>query len=307
MPIAAIGPPRRLYRDIAQQLETMIKSGEFAAGTRLPGERELAKLFGVSRPPLREALLALEIAGLVDVRVGSGVWVVERAGVGSAVSAAGSREVGDSESGRSGVGDSEEPGPFELIKAREVLEGEIAALAAVAATPSDLEGIHETIGLMKEENARQASEQEADRLFHLRIAAATGNSAFVHLMRSLWEFRYGPMWVKIEEHFLTPKRRAQTVKDHQAVYEALRARDPQRARDAMHAHLRRVHEEFTKGWDKANPANPTSSPRSGSSVASAAVSGTPQTAGRTARKTTRTAAGSAAAASVRRPRRTAAA
>lgn len=241
MPIAAIGPPRRLYREIAEQLEALITKGEFPPGTRLPGERELAKLFGVSRPPVREALLALEIAGFVDVRVGSGVWVVER-----------------SPGPRAGApADTDEPGPFELIKAREVLEGEIAALAASEATQADLDGILETIDQMVEENARNAVEQEADRLFHLRIAAATGNSAFVHLMRSLWEFRYSPMWIKIEEHFLTPQRRAQTVKDHLAIYKAIKSRNPEQARNAMHAHLRRVHDEFTKGWDKANPPGET--------------------------------------------------
>jgi DNA-binding FadR family transcriptional regulator len=239
LPIAALGPPRRLYREIAAQLEALISNGEFPPGTRLPGERELAKLFGVSRPPLREALLALEIAGLVDVRVGSGVWVVQRSSSPRAEVAVTTKDSG-------------EPGPFELIKAREVLEGEIAALAASAATQSDLDGILETIDQMIEENAHHVVEQEADRLFHLRIAAATGNSAFVHLVRSIWEFRYGPMWIKIEEHFLTPRRRAQTVKDHLAIYKAIKSRDPERARAAMHAHLRRVHDEFTKGWDKAN-------------------------------------------------------
>jgi GntR family transcriptional regulator, uxu operon transcriptional repressor len=240
LPIAVIGPSRRLYREIAEQLEMLINSGEFPPGSRLPSERELARLFGVSRPPVREALLALEIAGLIDVRIGSGVWVVGRP--------SGARPGADAQE----TADSDEPGPFELIQARQVLEGEIAALAARAASESDLEGIRETIDQMIEENARNAVEQEADRLFHLRIAGATGNSAFVHLMRSIWEFRYGPMWSKIEEHFLTPQRRAQTVKDHTAIYQALKARDPAKARDAMHDHLRRVHAEFAKEWDEAN-------------------------------------------------------
>jgi len=250
VPIAAIGPPRRLYREIAAQLEELIRSGEFPVGTRLPGERELAKLFGVSRPPVREALLALEIAGLVDVRIGSGVWVLDGAK---------QSPVGE----LSSAVDTGEPGPFELIKAREILEGEIAALAACVASESDLRGIWETIEQMIDENTRNAVEQDADRLFHLRIAAATGNSAFVHLMRFIWEFRYGPMWVKIEEHFLTPQRRAKTVKDHKAIYAAIKARDPEKARAAMHEHLHRVHGEFTKSWDKANrPAESSSHPLS---------------------------------------------
>jgi DNA-binding FadR family transcriptional regulator len=233
---APITAPRRLYREIAGQLEALISRGEFPPGTRLPAERELAKLFGVSRPPVREALLSLEIAGLVDVRIGSGVWVVE-----------------PPKAAATATPDAGEPGPFELIEARKVLEGEIAAIAASVASEHDLAGILETIEQMIAENARHAVEQEADRLFHLRVAAATGNSTFVHLMRSVWEFRYGPMWNKIEEHFLTPQRREQTVKDHQAVYQALKARDPDRARAAMHRHLNRVQRQFAKEWDEANP------------------------------------------------------
>ena len=78
MPLQAV-EPQRLYRQIADQLRTLIQSGEFVAGSRLPAERDLAKQLGVSRPSVREALIALEVEGWVEVRTGSGVYVLDRA------------------------------------------------------------------------------------------------------------------------------------------------------------------------------------------------------------------------------------
>ena len=75
MPLQTV-EPQRLYRQIAAQLRGHITSGEFKPGTRLPAERDLAKQLGVSRPSVREALIALEVEGYVEVRIGSGVYVI---------------------------------------------------------------------------------------------------------------------------------------------------------------------------------------------------------------------------------------
>ena len=75
MPFQSI-EPRRLYRQIADQIRALIKSGEFPAGSRLPPERDLARQLGVSRPSVREALIALEVEGMVEVRIGSGIYVL---------------------------------------------------------------------------------------------------------------------------------------------------------------------------------------------------------------------------------------
>src|SRR5438034_11600799 len=75
MPFQSI-EPRRLYRQIAEQIRALIRSGEFVAGSRLPPERDLAKQLGVSRPSVREALIALEVEGLVEVKIGSGIYVL---------------------------------------------------------------------------------------------------------------------------------------------------------------------------------------------------------------------------------------
>ena len=114
MPFQSI-EPRRLYRQIADQIRALIKRGEFVAGSRLPPERDLARQLGVSRPSVREALIALEVEGLVDVRIGSGIYV-------RAPDAAAASHAQDAAAG-----------PFELLRARYVIESECAALAAKSA------------------------------------------------------------------------------------------------------------------------------------------------------------------------------
>ena len=115
MPFQSI-EPRRLYRQIADQIRGLIRSGEFPAGSRLPPERDLARQLGVSRPSVREALIALEVEGMVEVRIGSGIYVL-----------AGGQTAGAN-------GPEATAGPFELLRARYVIESECAALAAKSAT-----------------------------------------------------------------------------------------------------------------------------------------------------------------------------
>src|SRR5689334_18325649 len=111
MPLQAVDN-RRLYRQIADQIAALIENGEYGSGQRLPPERDLARQLGVSRPSVREALIALEVEGYVEVRVGSGVYVLGRPRASAAP-----KLPADS-------------GPFELIKARWLIEAECAALAA---------------------------------------------------------------------------------------------------------------------------------------------------------------------------------
>src|SRR3954464_15165865 len=127
MPLQAL-EPQRLYRQIAEQLRALITSGGFKRGERLPAERDLAKQLGVSRPSVREALIALEVEGWVEVRTGAGVFVLER----------GVRKIET----RKKVPDNEW-GPLEILRARRVIEGEIAALAAQHAKRKDMNAIRD--------------------------------------------------------------------------------------------------------------------------------------------------------------------
>jgi GntR family transcriptional regulator, uxu operon transcriptional repressor len=219
--------PRRLYRQIADQIAGLIGNGEFARGTRLPAERELATLLGVSRTSVREALISLEIGGLVEVRVGSGVFVTAGA-------------LPHPAAGDKG------PGPFELLSARTLVEGEVAALAADNAKPDDIETLRETIERMTTNVDDFVIREEADRDFHLGIAKATGNGSLELVVEGLWDQR-AELWGRMQRHFHTEDLARRTIHDHAAILAALEAKDPAAARTAMHRHLGRVVREFRRG------------------------------------------------------------
>jgi len=236
VPLQAVEPVR-LYRQIAGQIESLIDSGEFSAGARLPPERELATLLGVSRTSVREALISLEIAGRVEVRVGTGVFVRGPSG---------SRD-GAPRHTTGGV--DEGPGPFDLLAARALIEGEIAALAAQRIDRAAIAALREAIARMRAHGDNAGEREAADRAFHVAIAEASGNEALAHTVQHLWDLRRGELWTKTEEHFHTPMLRDKTLADHEAIVDALAAHDARAARDAMHRHLSRVAQEFQRRID----------------------------------------------------------
>ena len=246
MPIAIV-ETRRLYRQIAAQLSALIASGEFAVGQRLPSERDLAVQLGVSRPSLREALIALELEGLVEVRVGAGIWVTAASGRGAAASV---------------PHEHEGEGPFELLRARWLIEGEIAAMAAREANDADLASIRAALTEMERLEKQHQDCSAFDREFHLRIAASTRNGVLQAVVEDLWDRGRGAMWRLMEQHFQTPALQAASVADHRAILQALGAHDPREARNAMRSHLKRVDSEFARGWDlvKARDVAPPTRP-----------------------------------------------
>jgi DNA-binding FadR family transcriptional regulator len=231
MPIHSI-EPRRLYRQIADQVRTLIRSREFPAGSRLPPERDLARQLGVSRPSVREALIALEVEGLVEVRIGSGIYVLG-----------------------SGAGEQHAPvqaamGPFELLRARWVIESECAALAARQAKRTQVDAIAEALQQMEAmANGEHRQPLAADRLFHLRIAEATGNGALVAVVKMLWDQRSGPLFTRLEHHYDSPDQWARAIAEHRVVLEAIGKRDADGARAAMQRHLDRAYKRFSRSWD----------------------------------------------------------
>jgi DNA-binding FadR family transcriptional regulator len=204
--------PLRLYRQIAGQIATLIDDGEFPVGSRLPAERELATLLGVSRTSVREAVISLEIAGRVEVRVGSGIFVARPP-------AAPFCAPGD-----------EGPSPFDLLAARHLIEGEIAALAARAATKSDLIGLRATLVRMRDHATDFRKRDAADQEFHVRIGAATGNGSHALAVRGLGQQRRGRLWERIETYFHTRKMRDGVLVDHAAIIDAIDRRDADGAR-----------------------------------------------------------------------------
>jgi DNA-binding FadR family transcriptional regulator len=218
---------QRLYQHVAEQIGSLIHAGEFRDGDRLPPERELAKQLGVSRPVVREAMIALEIAGLVDVRGGAGAFV-KRARADASSLLAATADPG--------------PGPFDLIAARQMLEGEIAFTAASKVTQANLRSLTEAIDQMRSDIEAGRDTRQSDRLFHLRVAELTGNGVLSGLVDGLWAHMLAPMFDVLGRHAGLRGKDRMTIADHERIVEALGRRDAEAARAAMRAHLAHVEE-----------------------------------------------------------------
>ncbi|CAB3693793.1 GntR family transcriptional regulator [Achromobacter marplatensis] len=227
MPIQTI-EPRRLYRQIADQLRLLIEAGEFPVGARLPPERDLALKLGVSRPSVREALIALEVEGWVEVRMGSGVYVQSLAGAPRASLTAES--------------------PLETIRARWTIEGELAAQAARNPVPALVDGLLEAVGAMEDEAQAGSVPIRGDRLFHLRVAEMAGNTVLVRVVGELFDERHNPLSVKLGDYFENPDSWAVAITEHRRVIAAITAGDETAARAAMHHHLSCSFDRLTASW-----------------------------------------------------------
>ncbi|CAB3661558.1 MAG: FadR/GntR family transcriptional regulator [Achromobacter pulmonis] len=223
----------RLYRMIADQIAGRIRAGDFPRGGRLPSERELAEQLQVSRASIREALIALEIEGYVEVRVGTGVFVTA------------SREAAPAAPGGASAAIQDDIGPFDLLEARMLIEPECAALAAQQGSPAQIAAIraaHEAMSLTDAPGWH-------DREFHSAIAAACGNAALAATVAHLWNLSLAsPVFSRMQDYFVNTKVWAVAHAEHQRILTAILARDPIRARHAMHAHLigilARLREDF---------------------------------------------------------------
>lgn len=243
MPIQTI-ETRRLYRQIADQLRMLIDGGEFAAGTRLPPERDLAAQLGVSRPSVREALIALEVEGRVEVRMGSGIYV--RA---ADTAARGAEALHHAES------------PLETIRARALIESELAAHAALHMRRAQVNGLREANAVMEQEAGAGQTPTEGDRLFHTRIAEASDNSVLLRVVSELFDERHNPLFEQLGSHFETARSWAIAIEEHRAVVDAIAHRSPQRAREAMSRHLANSHDRFMAGWQADSEAPVKRPPR----------------------------------------------
>jgi len=213
------GIRKRLYRRIVDQILLLIDSGDYPVGSRLPAERELSERFGVSRPTIREAVIALEAIERVAVKTGSGVYVLEW------------KEVKGVESNVS---------PFELIETRVLVEGEAAALAASMITDEQLKSLTQALEEMAQENEAGDTESDvADRKFHSIIAAATHNRVLSSMIENLWDAQEGLYHIKMAHQAICMADPQIRLNEHQVIYDALANRDSRAARIAMRRHFTR--------------------------------------------------------------------
>lgn len=224
---------QRIYQLVARQIEHMIHSGQIEPGSRLPSERDLAVQLGVSRPSVREAMIALEIAGLVEIRTGSGIYVRQ--------------EIPRKEAENSAVlgMTHEDAGPFEILAARMLIEPQIAAEAARTATKEDVADLWRVIGEMKTPPDPQTGLQ-LDRDFHHLVANSTKNMTLVNIVDSLWSHHFTPMHSGISTFTGLFHTEAMDFSDHSEIARQIELGSVVGARKAMRQHLEHVHKVLLK-------------------------------------------------------------
>ncbi|TSJ90530.1 GntR family transcriptional regulator [Gilliamella apicola] len=231
----------RLYQGIGNELKLLLKSGIYKIGDRLPPERDIAETFSVSRTVVREALIMLELENLIEVKKGSGVYVINYP---EEVLSEKNRKI-----------EEDDFGPFELLQARQLIESNIAAFAASQIVKSD---IIELRAILEQE--RQTLEQNklydytADEMFHITIARATKNSILERILEDLWYKRSSSkMWDQLQSRITDHSYRKKWLYDHEKILQALQLKDAMAARHAMWQHLENVKHTLMTVSDSEDP------------------------------------------------------
>ena len=222
---------RRLYQQVADEIRGLIRTGRFPPLSRLPAERDLAQQLGVSRPSLREALIALEIEGSVEIRMGSGVYVCLPA-----------EPEPTAVPGEAGVfGES----PSELMAARVAIEGAVVVMACARMSGEALAEIAQALERMRVAVEAGRSPLDDDRAFHLAIATQAGNSVLTRFVGELFDERHSRISMRISRRFETRETWVVALAEHEAILAALEAAEPLRAEAAMRVHIQSSADRWT--------------------------------------------------------------
>ena len=225
MPFQSI-QPEKLSTAVARQIELLILRGILRPGERLPSERDLAERLSVSRPSLREAVAELSDRGLLTSRAGAGIFVADV--LGSAFAPALVR-----------LFSSHDEAVSDYLEFRRDMEGLAAERAAKLGSDTDLKVIAEIFAKMETAHAKRDPRDEArlDAEFHLSIIEASHNIIMLHMMRSMYDLLREGVFYNRQVMFKQRTNRADLLDQHRAIHEALQARDPKAARQAVEAHL----------------------------------------------------------------------
>ncbi|SNR68455.1 FCD domain-containing protein [Puniceibacterium sediminis] len=226
----------RLYQDVARDLRKLIVSEGYAVGDRLITERQIAEYMKISRGLVRDAIIMLEVEGIVQVRKGSGIYLM-----------------------RDPKGEEQPPhddiGPFELLQARQLIESAIAGFAAAMVTKADITRMREALETERRGIEAKSDDYSGDEAFHRLIAEATQNGVLVEMVETLWsKRRQSRMWAQLHDRIFDESYRRQWLDDHHEILAALQARDSARARLAMRQHLTNVSDTLMELSDVGDTA-----------------------------------------------------
>lgn len=215
----------KLYIQIYNQIYDAIVSGRYAVGDKLPSEKDLCAMFNVSRVPVREALSALELNGLVDSMQGAGVYV---------------RRTAPTEDKWAG-----EVEPQDIIRARMVLEPDVARLAAGQINDEQRAELRDIIERFKKEAADDVYTTDVDKEFHLFLARTSGNTLYVMMMELVFKTMEQRMWELILSRTVaTQKYREQNNREHLHIAQAVLDGRADDAYFFMKDHMERLYERY---------------------------------------------------------------
>lgn len=230
---------RKIYEEIVEQIRELVARGELKPGDRLPSERDLVERLKVSRASIREALSALELMGLLEVRSGEGTFVRKLRSESVVAPLAWMLTM-------------EKGTVLELLEIRKILEVQAVGMAAERAEAEDIRELSAALDRLQDDLNSPTSDGSSDHRFHYAITRATKNKIMIRLMDTisdLMKYSLKTSRSKLYEGKYTP---ALLFQEHKKIYEAIVEKDVEKARDYMLAHLTGVEEEILKGFDEEN-------------------------------------------------------
>ncbi|HDL5930262.1 TPA: FCD domain-containing protein [Mannheimia haemolytica] len=232
----------RTYTKIGKILKEEIAQGKYRVGDKLPTERDISERFEVSRTIVREAIVMLEVEKLIEVKKGSGVYVIRVP------------ELFPEDFPEEKDNELRDVGPFELLQARQLLESSIAEFAAQQATKQDIQVLRNILESEKKLLLEKMDDYSADKEFHLALAHMTGNDVLIQLQEQLWRYRFNSaMCAQLHSRILQHDHHHLWIEDHERILNAIQRKNPALARKAMWQHLENVKTKLLELSDVEDP------------------------------------------------------